>query len=119
MSSRSITSDSFVNLESGRKHLGNHVFPASSIKFDVNTYLRWSQSMLLAIAFGDCPEYLTGEKTKPKVVGMAASRWTIEDSLVKAYLINHMGPGTAKGYLFMKTAAEIWKSVKEIFRGWK
>ena len=80
-----------------------------------SNYLEWSQSVKLAIDGRGKLGYLTGEVKAPKESDDGYNHWRSENSLVMAWLLNSMDSAIAKPHLFMKTAKEVWESVKETY----
>ena len=59
--------------------------------------------------------YLIGEVKKLKEGDEGYQIWRSENSLVLAWLLNSMEASIAKPHMFMKTAKEIWDSVRETY----
>ena len=80
-----------------------------------SNYVEWSQSVKLAIDGRGKLGYLTGEVKAPKESDDGYNHWRSENSLVMVWLLNSMDSAIAKPHLFMKTAKEVWESVKETY----
>ncbi|XP_073016671.1 uncharacterized protein [Primulina eburnea] len=78
-------------------------------------FLEWSQSVKLAIDGRGKLGYLTGEAAKPDETESTYKTWRSENSLVMAWLLNSMDPSIARPHMFMKTAKDVWDSVKETY----
>ena len=78
-------------------------------------FLEWAQSVKLAIDGKGRLGYLTGEVKQPKVGDEGYTIWRSENSLVMAWLLNSMEASIAKPHMFLKTAKEVWDSVRETY----
>ena len=78
-------------------------------------YLEWSQSVKLAIDGRGKLGYLTGEIKEKKSSDDGYNTWRSENSLVTAWLLSSMDASIAKPHMFMKTAKEVWDSIKETY----
>ena len=78
-------------------------------------FLEWSQSVKLAIDGRGKLGYLTGETKQPSEKDPGFRTWRSENSLVMAWLLNSMELSIAKPHMFMKTAKEVWDSVRETY----
>ena len=78
-------------------------------------FLEWSQSVKLAINGRGKLGFLTGEvkARKEEEEGYATRR--PENSLITAWLLNSMEASIAKPHMFMKSAKEVWDSVRETY----
>ncbi|CAH9107930.1 unnamed protein product [Cuscuta europaea] len=87
----------------------------TSHRLNGTNYLEWSQSVRLAIDGRGKLGYITGE-IQPKLPAEEGYRtWRSENSLITAWLLNSMEPLIAKPHMFMKTAKEVWDSIKETY----
>ncbi|CAH9101463.1 unnamed protein product [Cuscuta europaea] len=87
----------------------------TSHRLNGKNYLEWSQSVKLAIDGRGKLGYLTGE-IKSKLPGEEGySTWRSENSLVIVWLLSSMEASIAKPHMFMKTAKEVWDSIKETY----
>ena len=77
--------------------------------------MEWAQSVKLAIDGKGRLGYLTGEIKRPKEGDDGFNTWRSENSLVTAWLLNSMEASIAKPHMFMKTAKEVWDSVRETY----
>ncbi|XP_075514618.1 uncharacterized protein LOC142549521 [Primulina tabacum] len=78
-------------------------------------FLELSQSVKLAIDGRGKLGYLTGEAEKPAETESTYKTWRSKNSLVMAWLLNSMDTSIARPYMFMKTAKDVWDSVKETY----
>ena len=78
-------------------------------------FLEWSQSVKLAIDGRGKLGYLTGETKQPSEKDPGFRTWRSENSLVMAWLLNSMELSIAKPHMFIKTAKEVWDSVRETY----
>lgn len=87
----------------------------TSHRLNGRNYLEWSQSLKLAIDGRGKLGYLTGEVKQIKESDDGCNTWRSENSLVTAWLLNSMDESIAKPHMFMKTAKEVWDSVRETY----
>ena len=80
-------------------------------------FLEWSPSVKLAIDGRGKLKYLTGETKKPEEGDPLFTSWRSENSLVPSWLLNSIEVSIAKPCMFMKTAKEVWNSVRETYSG--
>ena len=77
--------------------------------------MEWSQSVKLAVDGRGKLGYMTGEMKQPTENDPTFKTWRSENSLVMAWLLNSMEISIAKPHMFMKTAKEVWNSVRETY----
>ncbi|XP_073062852.1 uncharacterized protein [Primulina eburnea] len=97
-----------------------HDMTSSSIqitvhRFNGQNFLEWSQYVKLAVDGRGKLGYLTGETTIPAETEPTFKTWRSENSLVMAWLLNSMELSIAKPHMFMKTAKEVWDSIRETY----
>ncbi|XP_075515435.1 uncharacterized protein LOC142550082 [Primulina tabacum] len=97
-----------------------HDMTSNSIQITVHrlngqNFLEWSQSVKLAVDGRGKLGYLTGETARPAETEPTFKTWRSENSLVMAWLLNSMELSIAKPHMFMKTAKEVWDSVRETY----
>ncbi|KAA8531126.1 hypothetical protein F0562_005835 [Nyssa sinensis] len=86
---------------------GNPTLHISQVKLDGNNYLSWSRACLLSIDAG-LYDYVTGTLKEPTSIDPTVRQWWLINSLVMLWLLNSMQPHISRGFLFLKTAYEIW-----------
>ena len=81
----------------------------------MKNYLKWAQSVKLAIDGRGKLGHLTGEVTQPASNDPSLKKWRSEDSLVIVWLINSMELAIGKPHLFLPTAKDVWEAVRDCY----
>ena len=85
------------------------------IRLNGRNYLKWAQSIKLAIDGRGKVRHLTGEISKPTAGDPNLKKWQSENSLIIAWLINSMEPTIGKPHLFLPTAQDVWEAVRDLY----
>lgn len=86
----------------------NPTLQITTQKLDGLNYLTWSQSALIFIRSKGKMGYLNGKITEPLETDPTYDKWEAENSTVMSWLVHSMKPEISQGYLFLRTAKEIW-----------
>ena len=84
-------------------------------KLDGSNYLEWAQSVKLVIDGRGKIGHLTGEIKQPAIGDPNLKRWSSENSLIIAWLINSMEPSIGKPHLFLPTSKDVWDIVRDMY----
>ncbi|KAK3039592.1 hypothetical protein RJ639_029291 [Escallonia herrerae] len=99
----------------GGDHLSQLSFQLTSHKLTGKNYLKWAQSVKLAIDGRGKLGHLTRDVRLPAAADPSLSVWRSENSLIIALLINSMEPTIGKPYLFLPTTKDVWEAVRETY----
>ncbi|KAA8544398.1 hypothetical protein F0562_022410 [Nyssa sinensis] len=94
---------------------GNPTLQISPMKLDGNNYLSCSRACLLSIDAADLHDYVTRTFKEPTSTDPTLKQWRSSNSLVMSWLFNSMQPHISRGFLFLKTAYEIWIVVAQTY----
>lgn len=86
-------------------------------KLNGKNYLKWAQSVKLAIDGRGKLGHMIGEVTQPAVDDPTRKKWRSKSSLVIVWLINSMEPAIGKPHLFLPMAKEVWQAVRDCYSG--
>ena len=89
-------------------------FP-SGVTLDETDYPLWSQLMEMQIGARNKSGFLTGTTRKPTSDEKKIEAWTIDNHMVKSWLIDSMSPPLIRMFIRLQTAAEIWEAVGKTF----
>ncbi|KAJ9550707.1 hypothetical protein OSB04_014752 [Centaurea solstitialis] len=78
-------------------------------------FLQWSQSVSLFLRGKGRIGYVTGKIPIPATTDPKYSQWDAENSMVMTWLINSMDLHIGKTYMFLPTAADLWKAIHETY----
>ncbi|KAI5316489.1 hypothetical protein L3X38_036196 [Prunus dulcis] len=92
----------------------NSALPTRVILNETN-YALWSQLMEIRIATCGKLGYLTGSISAPAESAPTFDAWTTENLRVKGWLIDSMSPELMGRFIRLRTAKEIWATVKKVF----
>ncbi|KAK8923657.1 hypothetical protein KSP39_PZI019078 [Platanthera zijinensis] len=87
----------------------------TSIRLDDSNYLSWSRSITLALKSRRLFGYVTGQVPAPATSSPEWLTWDSENSLVMSWLTNSMQEALARNYLFLDTAADIWRRAEATY----
>ncbi|XP_059625859.1 uncharacterized protein LOC132268941 [Cornus florida] len=116
---------STVNSLGSRSVGGGAIFPTNSsenpglqittVKLDGSNYLIWAQSAKMFIGGKGKIGYITGSEKELAESEKAYPQWFADNAMVMSWLVNSMQPNIVVGYMFMKTAKQIWDSVQRTY----
>ncbi|KAA8521506.1 hypothetical protein F0562_012185 [Nyssa sinensis] len=92
---------------------GNPTLQITPVKLDGNNYLSQSRACLLSIDATGLYNYVTRTLKEPASTDPTLEQWRSSNSLVMSWLLNSMQPHISRGFLFLKTAYEIWTVVAQ------
>ncbi|PIA38054.1 hypothetical protein AQUCO_02900119v1 [Aquilegia coerulea] len=92
--------------------MDNPSLQITTVKLDGQNFLIWALSARMYIAGRGKIGYLTSDAKVPESTDTTYSKWYSENSLVMSWLVHSMQPNIAVGYMFMRTAKEIWDAVQ-------
>ena len=88
---------------------------AMTIKFDGNNFYLWSQMVKMKLAGRDKLGYIDGTNPQPSSTNANYRRWSVDDSIVKDFLINSMDSSLIGNFLSYSTAKEVWDAVSTTY----
>jgi hypothetical protein len=59
--------------------------------------------------------YLNGKIQEPKLDDPTYDKWEAENSTIMSWLLHSMQPEISQGYLFLRTAKEIWDATAQTY----
>jgi len=93
----------------------NLTLQITTVKLDGLNYLAWSQSALLSIKSRGKMEDLNDRIQEPKPNDPTYDKWETKNSTVMSWLLHSMQPKISKGYLFLRTAKEVWNAAAQTY----
>ncbi|KAJ9541315.1 hypothetical protein OSB04_027821 [Centaurea solstitialis] len=84
-------------------------------KLNGKNFLQWSQSVSLFLRGKGRIGYVTSKIPVPATTDPKYSQWDAENSMVMTWLINSMDLHIGKTYMFLPTAADLWKAIHETY----
>ncbi|KAI3461793.1 hypothetical protein Pfo_018456 [Paulownia fortunei] len=87
----------------------------TTIRFNGDNFLCWSQSVRLYIRGRGKISYLTGDTRKPVRTDPLYSTWDAENSMVIMWLVNSMEDDIGSNYMCYSTAKELWDNVTQMY----
>jgi hypothetical protein len=89
----------------------SHFVQITTIRLNVDNFLRWSQSVRMYIRGRGKMGYLTGDKIAPAEADLTYATWDAENSMVMTWLVNSMEEDISSNYMCYPTAQELWENV--------
>lgn len=86
-----------------------------SVKLDGSNYSIWSQVVKVYVKGRDKTRYITGDPLPPLPSDPTYQKWSIEDSVVKGWLLNSLETKLMVNYIHYETAWEMWKALATTF----
>jgi len=122
--------DQDSNPQTGGNQVGNQISPVGSdrhfitenpsakittVLFNGENYLSWSQSTTLYLQSRSKFEYVDGTIETPSRTDPDFKKWQVNNSLVMSWLVHSMEPELADFFLSMETARDIWETLAETY----
>lgn len=86
----------------------------TTVKLDGTNYLEWFQSAIMYISGRGKLGYINGQVVEPSAYETVAyEKWESENLTVMLWLVHSMQLGM--GFLFLRTAKEIWDSTAQTY----
>jgi hypothetical protein len=97
-------------------HGENPTLQITTVKLDGLNYFAWSQFALLSIKSRGKMGYLNGRIQERKPNDPTYDKWEAENSTVMSWLLHSMQPEISQGYLFFRTAKQVWDTAAQTFQ---
>ncbi|XP_039121731.1 uncharacterized protein LOC120258408 [Dioscorea cayenensis subsp. rotundata] len=114
----SIVPNPQLNLINDPLHLANSDHPGmtlTSALFNGSNFLGWSRSIQMALGAKLKLGFIDGSCRKPATTDQNLQRWIRCDYMVTCWILNSMVTEFSQGFLFAKSAYDLWCDVKERF----
>ena len=85
------------------------------MKLDGTNYGLWSQVVEMYIKGRDKLRHITGTSNQPLPTDSSYRKWSIDDSIVKGWLINSLEPRLIGNFIRFPTAKDVWDAIATTF----
>ena len=94
---------------------GNPNLRLVSVLLNEFNFVSWSRAISLALGGRAKLGFVNGSAVQPEPLADGYETWLVKDHLVMSWLLNSMEPEIADIFNFSLSAADLWKSVEEMY----